>query len=60
MWHVSQAAIKMAGIADSLGTSLVATGSDQAIHIGFHEKLQDGFRQRAEKNTAVGLLHHPD
>ena len=35
-------------------------GPDHAVNIGFHEKLQDGFRQGAAKITAVGLLHQLD
>ena len=47
-------------VADSLGTSFMAAGSDQAVHIGFHEKLQDSFCQGTEKIAAIGLLHQLD
>jgi len=38
----------------------MAAGSGQAVHIGFHEKLQSSFRQGAQKIAAVGLLHQLD
>jgi hypothetical protein len=44
-------------VTDPLGASFVAAGPDQTVHIGFYEKLQDGFRQGAKKIAAVGLLH---
>lgn len=53
-----KAAVPVAvAVTDPLGASFVPAGSDQAVHISLHEKLQDRFRQGAEKIAAVGLLH---